>query len=102
MISGSVHREKTYFCQMAVKKKISNTRSSEKPIILVTNDDGITAPGLRSLVEAMKQLGEVVVVAPDGPQSGMGHAITIGKPLRLDKTEVRGEFFRVSVLRHSC
>jgi len=65
---------------------------SGKPIILVTNDDGITAPGIRSLVEAMKPLGEVVVVAPDGPQSGMGHAITIGKPLRMDPVEVHGEF----------
>jgi 5'-nucleotidase len=55
-----------------------------EPIILVTNDDGITAPGIRNLVEAVKDLGKVVVVAPDSPQSGMGHAITIGKPLRLD------------------
>ena len=57
------------------------------PIILVTNDDGITAPGIRSLVEAVKELGQVVVVAPDKPQSGMGHAITIGVPLRLNKVE---------------
>jgi 5'-nucleotidase len=54
-----------------------------QPTILVTNDDGITAPGLRALVEAVRPLGEVVVVAPDSPQSGMGHAITIGEPLRL-------------------
>ena len=60
----------------------------ERPIILITNDDGITSPGIRSLVEAVKELGEVVVVAPDSPQSGMGHAITIGHPLRLDKVEV--------------
>ena len=60
----------------------------KRPLILVTNDDGITAPGIRSLVEAMKPLGEVVVVAPDSPQSGMGHAITIGHPLRLNKVEV--------------
>lgn len=59
----------------------------EQPIILVTNDDGITAPGIRNLVEAVKDLGHVVVVAPDSPQSGMGHAITIGKPLRLHKVE---------------
>lgn len=55
-----------------------------KPIILITNDDGVTAPGIRNLIEAVKDLGEVIVVAPDAPQSGMGHAITIGKPLRLD------------------
>jgi 5'-nucleotidase len=58
---------------------------NEKPIILITNDDGITAPGIRSLVEAVQDLGEVIVVAPDKPQSGMGHAITIGVPLRLNK-----------------
>jgi 5'-nucleotidase len=54
------------------------------PVILVTNDDGINAPGIRNLVEAVKGLGKVVVVAPDKPQSGMGHAITIGNPLRLN------------------
>jgi 5'-nucleotidase len=59
----------------------------EEPIILITNDDGITAPGIRNLVEAVKDLGKVVVVAPDKPQSGMGHAITIGVPLRLNKVE---------------
>lgn len=55
----------------------------EKPVILITNDDGISAPGIRNLVEAVKDLGKIVVVAPDKPQSGMGHAITIGHPLRL-------------------
>ena len=64
---------------------------SKKPVILVTNDDGITAPGLRALVEVMQTLGEVVVVAPDSPQSGMGHAITVAHPLRLDKVEIHGE-----------
>jgi 5'-nucleotidase len=62
----------------------------ERPVILVTNDDGITAPGIRALVEAMMPLGDVVVVAPDSPQSGMGHAITITRPLRLNKVEVAG------------
>lgn len=58
---------------------------NKKPIILITNDDGITAPGIRNLTEAVHDLGEVVVVAPDKPQSGMGHAITIGTPLRLTR-----------------
>lgn len=53
----------------------------KKPLILVTNDDGITAPGLRMLIRLMRELGEVVVVAPDSPQSGMGHAITIDSTL---------------------
>ncbi|MCX6351290.1 MAG: 5'/3'-nucleotidase SurE [Bacteroidetes bacterium] len=62
--------------------------TSDRPIILVTNDDGITAPGIAALVNAVKHLGEVVVVAPDSPQSGMGHAITISEPLRLDKVDI--------------
>lgn len=57
-----------------------------KPLILVTNDDGISAKGIFSLVETMKEFGEVVVVAPDKPQSGMGHAITMNHPLRLYKS----------------
>lgn len=61
---------------------------ADRPIILVTNDDGITAPGIRNLIEAVRPLGEVIVVAPDSPQSGMGHAITIGHPLRLDRVEL--------------
>lgn len=57
----------------------------EKPLILVTNDDGISAPGIRTLIEVMKTIGEVVVVAPDSPQSGMGHAITVNNTLHLNK-----------------
>src|SRR5918993_4157299 len=67
--------------------KATKTKS-EEPIILVTNDDGITAPGIQNLVEAVKHLGKIVVVAPDKPQSGMGHAITIGQPLRMNKVEI--------------
>lgn len=59
-----------------------------KPLILVTNDDGITAPGLRTLIEVMNTLGEVVVVAPDSPQSGMGHAITVNSTLFVEKVKV--------------
>ena len=62
--------------------------ANKRPVILITNDDGITAPGIRALVEAVKDLGQVIVVAPDSPQSGMGHAITIGSPLRLDKIDI--------------
>jgi 5'-nucleotidase len=59
---------------------------SEKPLILVTNDDGITAPGIRALVQAAKQVGHVVVFSPDSPQSGMGHAITVNNPLRVNES----------------
>ena len=60
----------------------------KKPTILVVNDDGITAPGIKVLIEEMQKIGEVTVVAPDSPQSGMGHAITIGKPLRIDEVHL--------------
>jgi 5'-nucleotidase len=60
----------------------------ERPIILVVNDDGITAPGIKALMNVAQEFGQVVVVAPDSPQSGMGHAITISKPLRLEKIEL--------------
>lgn len=68
-----------------------------KPLILVTNDDGITAPGIRALVEVATEFGEVVVVAPDKPQSGQGHAITLNHPIRLRKSTIFG-----NVEAHEC
>jgi 5'-nucleotidase len=62
--------------------------TKEQPVILITNDDDITSPGIKALVDAVKHLGRVVVVAPDKPQSGMGHAITIGSPLRMRKMDM--------------
>ena len=69
---------------------MTKTKSSspQRPTILVVNDDGITAPGIKVLLEEMQKIGDVTVVAPDSPQSGMGHAITIGKPLRIDKVNL--------------
>lgn len=61
---------------------------ARKPLILISNDDGITAPGIATLVRVMRRIGEVVVVAPNSPQSGMGHAITIGTSLRLDPSTI--------------
>lgn len=61
----------------------------ERPLILVTNDDGITAPGIRALISVMQELGDVVVVAPDKPQSAMGHAITINNTLYLTKVSAK-------------
>ncbi|MFT4752854.1 MAG: 5'-nucleotidase [Salibacteraceae bacterium] len=58
---------------------------SKKPLILVTNDDGVTAKGIKSLIEIAKKYGDVVVVAPDKPQSAMGHAITINSILRVNE-----------------
>jgi 5'-nucleotidase len=65
--------------------------TNERPVILVTNDDGIVSPGIRALVEAVQEFGDVVVVAPDSPQSGMGHAITLDDPLRVEKVDVFGD-----------
>src|SRR5499433_3910035 len=55
------------------------------PVILVTNDDGIHAPGLGALADALTPLGEVYVVAPDREQSAVGHALTLHRPLRVDR-----------------
>jgi 5'-nucleotidase len=63
----------------------------KRPAILITNDDSIHAPGLRELIRLMRPLGDVLVVAPDRPQSGMAHAVTIQSPLRIHKiTEEEG------------
>jgi 5'-nucleotidase len=56
---------------------------SKRPLILITNDDGISSKGISSLAEAVLDLGDIHVVAPDSPQSGMGHAVTIGEILRI-------------------
>lgn len=71
---------------------------NKKPLILVTNDDGITAPGIRSLIEVMKTIGEVIVVAPDKPQSATGHAITINNTLYLNKTSKEND----PITEYSC
>ena len=75
--------ENAVFAKSGPPAKAKAKGGKHLPVILVTNDDGISAPGIRNLVEAVKGLGKIVVVAPDKPQSGMGHAITIGNPLRL-------------------
>lgn len=69
-----------------------------KPLILVTNDDGITAPGILTLIDIAKEIGEVVVVAPDSPQSGTGHAITVNNTLFLYKTSLEQD----EILSYSC
>ena len=59
-----------------------------KPLILVVNDDGITAIGIRNLIKIMNDFGDVVVVAPDSPQSGKSHAITLEETIRCDKVKI--------------
>lgn len=62
-------------------------KNDKRPLILVVNDDGITATGIRSLIEVAREFGEVCVVAPDSPQSAMGHAITVHNILRLQEVQ---------------
>lgn len=70
----------------------------EKPLILVTNDDGILAPGIRALISVMRTIGEIIVVAPDKPQSATGHAITINNTLYLDKISKEND----AITEYSC
>ncbi|MCD4682139.1 MAG: 5'/3'-nucleotidase SurE [Bacteroidales bacterium] len=68
----------------------------KKPLILITNDDGVFAPGLRKLIEIARKIGKVVVVAPDTPMSGMSHAITVKTPLRLKKLAEEKDYIEYS------
>lgn len=64
--------------------------ADKSPLILVVNDDGITSPGIQSLIEVAKNFGEVMVVAPDKPQSGMGHAISLDTILSINEVTIDG------------
>ncbi|MBC8183899.1 5'/3'-nucleotidase SurE [candidate division KSB1 bacterium] len=65
--------------------------------ILLTNDDGITAPGLFALHKEMKKMGDISVVAPDSEKSAVGHAITLSDPLRVSDYKKNGDFFGYAV-----
>jgi 5'-nucleotidase len=58
---------------------------NDRPLILITNDDGVYAKGLAELIEVLRLFGNIMVVAPDSPRSGMSHAITVDSPLRINK-----------------
>lgn len=77
-----------------MKRKNSRSR---RPEILVSNDDGIDAPGLHALVGQLKRLGNVTVVAPEKQQSAVGHAITMNFPLRVREYEKNGSLFGYAV-----
>lgn len=70
----------------------------KRPLILVTNDDGINAPGIRTLISVIKDIGDVIVVAPDSPQSGMGHAITINSTLHSSRITPKNS----EIIEYSC
>ena len=65
--------------------------------ILLTNDDGILAPGLAALYRVMADMGDVTVVAPASPQSAAGHGITVTGPLATEKVHVEQQFWGISV-----
>ena len=90
----------TKFIQGVLFFKFTQYKSlmKKKPLILVTNDDGITAPGIRKLIKVMSQIGEVVVVAPDSPQSAMSHAITINSTLHCTQIDLE----QSNHLEYSC
>ena len=62
----------------------------KSPLILITNDDGYQSKGIQSLINGVKDLGEIMIVAPEGPQSGMGHAISVNHSIRCNKTNFHG------------
>ena len=70
----------------------------KRPLILVTNDDGINAPGIKTLISVIKDIGDVIVVAPDSPQSGMGHAITINSTLHSSRITPKNS----EIIEYSC
>lgn len=69
----------------------------ERPLILITNDDGADARGIEVLTELMTQIGDVVVVAPDGPRSAQSNALTVTHPIRFKLLEERD-----GLVRYSC
>ncbi len=73
--------------------------TKKRPLILVTNDDGINAPGIRALISVMTGIGDVCVMAPDSPQSGMGHAITINDAVYCNQIKLAEEYTH---LEYSC
>ena len=68
-----------------------NKLQNQTPLILVTNDDGIAAPGIRALIEVMNGIGEVYTVAPSKVQSGMSHALTLDKPIFCNPVQFNGK-----------
>jgi len=68
-----------------------------RPLILISNDDGINSPGLFALASLLRTIGEVIVVAPDREQSAVGHSLTMNTPLRVTPFRRNGEVFGFAV-----
>jgi len=80
-----------------MKKGKRKARIGSKSLILLTNDDGIGAPGIYALFLELRKIGDVVIIAPDTERSAVGHAITISDPLRVWPYEKNGHFFGYAV-----
>ena len=76
----------------------SGKQFRRRPLILVTNDDGIMSPGIRGLTEALVKLGDVVVIAPAGEQSAVAHSITLDDPIRVESWSFGGDLNHVRAL----
>jgi 5'-nucleotidase len=80
--------------------EIIKNMSETRPLILVTNDDGVGSPGLIALYEAMKEISDTVIVAPDRERSATGHSLTMHRPLKV--TEVKGNVYAVNGTPTDC
>jgi 5'-nucleotidase len=85
--------DKTFFDTLILLMESKKRR----PSILVCNDDGVDAPGISALVQELKKIGDVTVVAPDKQQSAVGHAITMNFPLRVKEFKKNGVLFGYAV-----
>jgi 5'-nucleotidase len=65
----------------------AKSASSDAPLILITNDDGVAAPGIRAAADALREIGQVIVAAPDRERSAASHSISLDRPLRVDEIE---------------
>lgn len=70
---------------------------NKKPLILVSNDDGIESDGIKALMNSMRRIGEVIVVAPNSQQSAVGHAVTVANPIRVYKNLLDKNFYGYSI-----
>ena len=73
------------FCTFALLKQITIMQGNKKPLIFITNDDGVHAKGINDLIKSFRDLGEIFVIAPEGARSGMSSAITTSVPLQVKK-----------------
>ncbi len=83
---------------------VQGARSVQRPFrILISNDDGVQAPGIRALFDRLKELGEVTVAAPSANQSGVGHALTFGGPIAVESWESEGlRWFSITASPATC